>query len=104
MSKKKKTNYTALSTISAKWVLSNLPFVFFIGLLATAYIANRHYSEKAVRDIQDLQEDVQKLRLHYLSLKSELMYNTKHSEVEKVVAEQGLNNKGRQPIKLEVDK
>lgn len=101
---KKKTNYTALSTISAKWVLSNLPFVFFIGLLATAYIANRHYSEKAVRDIQNLQEDVQKLRLHYLSLKSELMFDTKHSEVEKVVAEEGLSNKGGQPIKLEVDK
>ncbi len=100
---KKKKNYTALSTISAKWVLSNLPFVFFVGLLATAYIANRHYSEKTVRDIQTLQEDVQKLRLHYLSLKSDLMYNTKQSEVEKVVAEQGLTNKGKQPKKIIVD-
>ena len=100
---KKKTKYTALSTISAKWVLGNLPFVFFVGLLATAYIANRHYSEKAVRDIQTLQEDVQKLRLHYLSLKSDLMYNTKQSEVEKAVIGQGLTNKGKQPKKIIVD-
>ena len=97
---KPKKNYTALSTISAKWVLSNLPFVFFIGLLATVYIANRHYSEKCVRDIQTLQEDVQKLRLHYLSLKSELMFKTKQSEVAKVVAEEGLSNEGDQPVKI----
>jgi len=97
---KTKTSYTALTTLSAKWILTNLPFVFFIGLLATVYIANRHYSEKCVRDIQTLQEDVQKLRLHYLSLKSELMYDTKHSEVGKAVSEQGLTNKGKQPVKI----
>jgi len=28
------------------------------------------------------------------------MYNTKHSEVGKVVAEQGLTNKGKQPVKI----
>lgn len=100
---KKKTDYTALTTISARWILANLPFVFFLGLLGTTYIANRHYSEKAVRDIQNYQEDVQKLRLHYLSLKSQLMYNTKHSEVKKIVAEQGLSNKGRQPVKIIVE-
>lgn len=101
---KKKTDYTTLTTISAKWILSNLPFVFFLGMLATVYIANRHNSEKTVREIQHLQEDVQKLRLHYLSLKSDLMYDAKHSEVKKVVTEQGLSNKGKRPVKIIVDK
>ena len=100
---KKKSDYTALTTLSAKWILANLPFVFFIGLLGTTYIANRHYSEKSVRDIQSLQEEVQKLRLHYLSLKSELMFDTKHSEVKKVVEEKGISNKGKQPVKIVVE-
>ena len=100
---KKRTDYTALTTISAKWILSNLPFVFFIGLLGTTYIANRHYSERNVREIQSLQEEVQKLRLHYLSLKSGLIFNSKHSEVKKVVTEKGLSNKGKQPTKILVD-
>lgn len=104
MAKKKSLkDYTSLSTMSAKWVLSNLPFVIFLGLLTTIYIANRHYSEKNIREIQSLQDDVDKLRWHYLSLKSDLMKESKQSEVAKAVKRQGLSNKGKHPIKIKLD-
>ena len=95
--------YPALSAISAKWVLSNLPFVFFLGLLTTVYIANRHYSEKNIREIQALQEEVDQLRWHYLSLKSDLMKESKQSEVAKEVSSLGLSNKGEHPVKIRVE-
>lgn len=93
----------SLSGIAAKWILSNLLFVFFLGFLVTIYIANRHYSEKNVREIQALQDDVDRLRWHYLSLKSDLMKKSKQSEVEKSVVKEGLSNKGKHPIKLSVN-
>ena len=93
----------SLSAIAAKWILSNLLFVFFLGFLVTIYIANRHYSEKNVREIQALQDNVDRLRWHYLSLKSDLMKKSKQSEVEKSVEQEGLSNKGKHPIKLSVN-
>ena len=90
----------SLSGIAAKWILSNLLFVSFLGFLVTIYIANRHYSEKNVREIQALQDNVDRLRWHYLSLKSDLMKKSKQSEVEKSVGKEGLSNKGKHPIKL----
>ncbi len=95
--------YPALSTLSAKWVLSNLPFVFFLGLLITVYIANRHYSEKNIREIQAIQQEVDELRWHYLSLKSALMKESKQSEVAKEVSQLGLSNKGEHPVKILVE-
>ena len=104
MAKKKNTGpKESLSAVAAKWILSNLFFVFFLGFLVTIYIANRHYSEKNVREIQALQDDVDRLRWHYLSLKSDLMKKTKQSEIEKGVKGKGLSNKGKHPIKLSVE-
>ncbi len=105
MAKKRKSfkDYTALSTLSAKWVLQNLPYVLFLGILGTIYIANRHYAEKNVRDIQTIQEDVEKLRWHYLSLKSTLMQESKHSEINRKMKEKGLGNTGKQPVKINVE-
>lgn len=105
MAKKKKSfkERTAFGSISAKWVLSNLPFVLFLGLLTTVYIANRHYSEKNVREIQALQDEVERLRWYYLSLKSEYMFESKQSEVSKKVAGKGLSNSGDHPVKILIE-
>lgn len=78
---KKSFNPAGLTDISAGMILKNLPFILFLGLLAIVYIANAHYSEKKVRQIQQLQTEVKELRWNYLSLKSDLMYNAKRSEV-----------------------
>ncbi|MEM9822656.1 MAG: FtsL-like putative cell division protein [Bacteroidota bacterium] len=95
MAKKKPLkDYFALGNISASLVLKNLPFVLFLSFLMLIYIANAHYSEKKVRAIQSLQKDVRKLRWHYMALQAELMYNSKRSEVTKIVA----------PLNLEVPK
>ncbi len=83
MAKKKTTGISALGDFNAGMILKNLPFILFLGLLAAIYIANAHYSEKKIRQIQRLQKDVKELRWNYMSLQSELMYDTKRSEVVK---------------------
>ena len=103
MAKKKLGPKESLSGMAAKWILSNLLFVFFLGFLVTIYIANRHYSEKNVREIQSLQDDVDRLRWHYLSLKADLMKKSKQSDVADKVKEKGLSNSGKHPIKITVE-
>jgi len=50
-----------------------------------------------------LQDDVDRLRWHYLSLKADLMKKSKQSEVAEKVKEKGLSNKGKHPIKITVE-
>ena len=94
-------NYAAWGSLSAEWVFKNLVFVFFIGFLGLVYIANAHFAEKKVRQIQALQKEVKELRWEYMSLKSDIMYNYKLSEVSKKVEMKGLRLKS--PKKIEVE-
>ena len=73
--------YLALADISAALVLKNLPFVFFVAFLGLVYIANAHYSEKTIREIQKQQKELKELRWHFMSVQSEIMYSTKLSQV-----------------------
>ena len=68
------------------------------------YIANAHYSEKKVRQIQQLQAELKQQRWQYMSLKSELMYQSKRSEVIKSVKPLGFNANQKRPNKIVVNK
>ena len=89
-----------MNDINAGMILKNLPYILFLGLLATVYIANAHYSEKKVRQIQQLQNEVKELRWNYMSIKSDLMYNSKRSEVVKQAEalDLGIPRRGAQKI------
>ncbi|MCB0621166.1 MAG: hypothetical protein KDC43_20985 [Saprospiraceae bacterium] len=103
MAKKKNLrDYTAIGSIGAELILKNLPFVFFLGFLATIYIANAHYAEKRIREILELQKEVRDLRRQYNSLVSEIAFHSRYSEISKEMKELGLQREGRQPIKIVV--
>jgi len=104
MAKKQKgfKDYMGVGAISAKLILQNLPYVLFIGFLLLIYIANAHYAEKKVREIQKLEDEVKELRWQYISYKTELMYNSKRSEVLKGVKQKGLKPIKGKPKKIEV--
>lgn len=92
----------SLSNSSAKLVLQNLPFVFFLGFLATLYIANAHYAEKKIRDIQLLQQEVKDLKREYNSLEAEIMVHSRRSELSKRVKPLGLRQSPVRPKKIVV--
>lgn len=84
-------------------VLSNLGFIAFLGLLATIYIANAHYAERNVRNIQLLQNEIRDLRWEYMSLQSDNMYNSMQSIVADKVKEEGLRMYRSKPNKIAVE-
>lgn len=81
-------------------VVRQLPFMFFISFIALIYIANGYYAESNVRKIDRLNKEVKELRSEYITLKSELNYRSKQSEVAKMIAEQGIYESITPPKKI----
>ena len=104
MAKKGYKEYFDVGSMSASLVLKNLPFILFLGFLAIVYIANAHYSEKKVREIQALQKDIKEIRWHYMAIQSALSLSSKRSEVEMSVAPLNLKMAKGTPKKIFIPK
>jgi cell division protein FtsL len=75
---------------SYKWVVKNLPFFLFLTALAVIYIYNGHYAEKTIRNINKVSIELKELQYEYKTLKSEVMFRSKQSELAKAVSPLGL--------------
>jgi hypothetical protein len=67
------------------------------------YISNTHYAEKTVRKISAMQAEVEDLRADYTTLKADLMFASKQSEVARKVGEIGLKESLKPPYKVVVE-
>ena len=80
-----------------------LPKILFVMALGLLYISNTHYAEKTVRKINAVQAEVEDLRADYTTLKSDLMFASKQSEVARKVKGMGLKESLKPPYKVEVE-
>lgn len=80
-----------------------LPKILFVLLLSLLYISNTHYAEKTVRRIDHVQSEVEDLRADYTTLKSDLMFASKQSEVARRVKSIGLKESSNPPTKVVVE-
>ncbi|WP_276365840.1 FtsL-like putative cell division protein [Chryseolinea sp. H1M3-3] len=79
-----------------------LPKILFVLALGLIYISNTHYAEKTVRKINIIQAEVEDLRADYTTLKSDLMFASKQSEVAKKVKDLELKESLSPPFKIEI--
>lgn len=84
--------------------VQQMPKIFFVMGLLIFYIANTHYADKIVRKIAKTKSEVEDLRADYTTLKADLMFKSKQSEVAKRVAPLGLEESLAPPYKIEVEK
>jgi len=80
-----------------------LPKVLFAMVLGIMYISNTHYGEKTIRKINAIQAEVEDLRADYTTLKAELMFASKQSEVARKVKDLGLRESITPPLKVKVE-
>ena len=80
-----------------------LPKILFVMLLSLIYISNTHYAEKATRQIDKAQTEVEDLRADYTTLKSDVMFASKQSEVARRVKSLGLKESLNPPFKIVVN-
>jgi len=80
-----------------------LPFLVFLCVLGMIYIANSHMAVKSIRDIDRLNKEVKELSWEYKSLKSDLMFRSKLTEVAKKVDTLGIKELIEPPKKIVVN-
>jgi hypothetical protein len=80
-----------------------LPKIGFITLVLIFYIANAHFAERKVRQIEKMKIEVEDIRADYTTLKADLMFASKQSEVAKKVSVLGLEETHEPPIQIEIE-
>jgi Bacteriodetes cell division protein (FtsL-like) len=84
-----------------QWMIRNLPFFLFLAFLAVLYIYNGHYADRVVRDVGNTGRELKELQYEYKSLKSEVTFRSKQSELAKAVEPFGLKELSSPPIVLD---
>jgi len=80
-----------------------VPYVFYVSVFLMGYIWNAHTSDKLVRKIAKMKVQVNDLRADYTTLKAELMFKSKQSEVAKEVQSIGLEESMVPPQKIDLE-
>ena len=82
-------------------IVKQVPFFLFLTLLAVVYIYNGHYADKTIRSINRVAKEVKELQWEYKTVKSEVMFRSKQSELAKAVEPLGLKELVQSPVVIE---
>jgi len=86
--------------VSKETATDILPYLLFLCVLGMIYIANSHMAVKNIRDIDRLSKEVKESSWEYKSLKADLMFKSKMTEVAKKVDTLGLEELIEPPKKI----
>src|ERR1700754_829979 len=88
------------SLLGYRWIMKNITFFLFLATLAVIYIYNGHYADKISRDINRTSKELKELQYEYKTLKSEVMFRSKQSELARAVDPFGLKQLTQPPYVL----
>lgn len=109
----KKISTEAKSSALSNWIAQHMsresainlmPFLFFLTVLGMLYIANKHYAEKNIRQIEKINKELKELKWEHLTAKSELVSKSKQSELAKITTLFGLKEAVVPPTKIVLNK
>ena len=78
-------------------------FVLFLSVLGIVYIFNAHKAEGKMRKIQELRKEVSDAKTQYQQIKSEIMYESTESQLEKDLIKKDLKSNDDVPVVLKQD-
>jgi hypothetical protein len=84
------------------WILKNISFFLFMAALAVVYIANGHMADNRIRKINDTARKLKDLQYEYKTLKSEIMFKSRESEMVKAAEPLGLTMDTVAPFKIDM--
>ena len=96
----KKFKASLRQIINYGWVVKNIPFFLFLAVLAVLYIANGHYADKTIRDINSTAIQLKELQYEYKTVKSEMMYKSREAEMVGAAAPLGLKISPEPPVHI----
>jgi hypothetical protein len=83
--------------------VKHLPKILFVVFLSLVYISNTHYAEKTTRAINKAQNEVEDMRADFTTLKADVMFASKQSEVARRVKDMGLRQSVKPPFKIVIE-
>jgi len=86
--------------LNYQWIVRNIPFFLFLSFLTLVYIYNGHFAEKTIKDINRTARELKELQYEHKTVRSELMFQSKQSELVKAVQPLGLQELVLPPYKL----
>ena len=81
-------------------IVRQIPFFLFLALLAVVYIYNGHNADKTIRDISKTQRELKELQYEYKTVKGDVLFRSKQSELVKAVEPLGLKELTAAPVIL----
>ena len=96
----KKFKASLRQIINYGWVVKNIPFFLFLAVLAVLYIANGHYADKTIRNINSTAIQLKELQYEYKTVKSEMMYKSREAEMVGAAAPLGLKISPEPPVHI----
>ena len=85
-------------------VVKNGLFIVFLVILGLVHVGNTHMAERNVRKINQKEKELKELRWESMTLKSNLMYERKQSELARKLEATGIEELKEPPNKIVVDK
>ena len=79
-------------------IVKMVPFMLFLALLAVIYISNGHEADNVIRQTAEVQRLLKQKQYEYKTLKADLMYRSKESELVEAVQPLGLIKPQTPPI------
>jgi hypothetical protein len=81
-------------------VVRQIPFFVFLAVLAVVYIYNGHYADKTIREINKTSKELKELQYEYKSVKGDVLFRSKQSELIEAVKPLGLKELTTEPVIL----
>ena len=83
-----------------RWIVSNIPFFLFAAVLMVLYIANGHYADKTIRKINATAKHVKEMEYEFKTVKRDVTFRSKESELVKVAEHLGLKELVAPPMTI----
>jgi len=83
-----------------RFIVKNIPFYFFISAMAIIYIANGHYADKTMRKINETEKNLKEMEYEFKTVKQEVIFRSKESELAKAVEPLGLKPLMAPPLRI----
>lgn len=88
------------SILTSEWAVKQAPFFIFLFILALIYIGNNYVAQSKVKKIDSISKELKDLRDEHISIKSDLMYFTKRSELASRLKSRGIKESTEPPFKI----
>ena len=98
MEQKKESKVRVSKWLNYQSIVRQMPFFLFLAILAVIYIYNGHYADKLNRDIARTSRELKELQYEFKTVKGEVLFRSKQSEVAKAVEPLGLKEMNQAPI------